>query len=151
EVCRIGSVKPIPVDIRIIATSNRDLHRHMREGHFREDLYYRLNVIDIHLPPLRDRREGIPAIAAGLIKGMSQPGSQSTRTIHPEAMRWLTGQSWQGNVRELRNVLERAVSLAESDILLPQHFVRTGMPQRQPGEMAVSAHLSDQVAYAEET
>ena len=155
EVCRIGSVKPIPIDIRIIATSNRDLHRHMREGHFREDLYYRLNVIDIQLPSLRDRREDIPAIATSLIDGMGQSDNHDIREIHPNAMAWLKEQPWPGNVRELRNVLERGVSLAEGEVLLPQHFARTDtvlhpMPC-STGDMLLGSHLSDRVAHAEET
>jgi transcriptional regulator with PAS, ATPase and Fis domain len=159
EVCRIGSVKPIPLDIRIVATSNRDLHRHMREGHFREDLYYRLNVIDIHLPPLRDRPEDIPAIVNRMIDGMAESEDHYIRKIRSDAMDWLVAQPWPGNVRQLRNVLERAVSLAEGDVLLAQHFARTdavlcpgaNAVHRTAGEMIVSSHLSDRVAHAEET
>ena len=155
EVCRIGSVKPIPIDIRIIVTSNRDLHRHMREGLFREDLYYRLNVIDIHLPPLRDRREDIPAIVNGMIAGLNQTGGLANRMLHPDAVDWLVAQSWPGNVRELRNVLERAVNLAEGDLLLPEHFARADEVTRQahpaPEPMNVRRHLCDRVAHAEET
>jgi transcriptional regulator with PAS, ATPase and Fis domain len=153
EVCRIGSVKPIPVDVRIIVTSNRDLHRHMREGLFREDLYYRLNVIDIHLPPLRDRREDIPAIVNSVIGGMSQAGGLSNRKLHPAAVDWLVAQPWPGNVRELRNVLERAISLAEGDVLLPEHFTRADEVTRQARvleQVGVGRHLCDRVAHAEE-
>jgi sigma-54 dependent transcriptional regulator, acetoin dehydrogenase operon transcriptional activator AcoR len=154
EVCRIGSVKPIPVDIRIIVTSNRDLHRHMREGLFREDLYYRLNVIDIHLPPLRDRREDIPAIVSSMIGGLNQAGGLSNRKLHPAAVDWLVAQSWPGNVRELRNVLERAINLAEGDVLLPEHFTRadevTRQAHRAPEQANVGRHLCDRVAHAEE-
>ncbi|HEY4444835.1 MAG TPA: sigma 54-interacting transcriptional regulator [Steroidobacteraceae bacterium] len=154
EVCRIGSVKPIPVDIRIIVTSNRDLHRHMREGLFREDLYYRLNVIDIHLPPLRDRREDIPAMVNSMIGGLNQARGLSNRRLHPEAVEWLVGQPWPGNVRELRNVLERAINLAEGDVLLPEHFTRadevTRQAHRPPEQTNVGRHLCDQVAHAEE-
>jgi transcriptional regulator with PAS, ATPase and Fis domain len=154
EVCRIGSVKPIPVDIRIIVTSNRDLHRHMREGLFREDLYYRLNVIDIHLPPLRDRREDIPAIVHSMIGGLNQAGGLSNRKLDPEAVDWLVAQPWRGNVRELRNVLERAINLAEGDILLPEHFTRADEVTRQarpaPEQVNLGRHLCDRVAHAEE-
>jgi transcriptional regulator with PAS, ATPase and Fis domain len=154
EVCRIGSVKPVPIDIRIIVTSNRDLHRHMREGLFREDLYYRLNVIDIHLPPLRDRREDIPAIVSSMISGLNQAGGLANRKLHSEAVDWLVGQPWPGNVRELRNVLERAINLAEGDLLLPEHFTRadevTRQAARAPEQMSVGRHLCDRVAHAEE-
>ncbi len=153
EVCRIGSVKPIPIDIRIIATSNRDLLQHVREGHFREDLYYRLNVIDIALPPLRDRREDIPLIASSAIDAMVHADRQCIGKIHPDAMKWLVEQPWSGNVRELRNVLERAVHLAEGDMLLPEHFVRSNGRARLvdcPAEPVIaSSHLHDRVAHAE--
>jgi sigma-54 dependent transcriptional regulator, acetoin dehydrogenase operon transcriptional activator AcoR len=154
EVCRIGSVKPIPIDIRIIVTSNRDLHRHLREGLFREDLYYRLNVIDIHLPPLRDRREDIPAIVTSMIAGLGKAGGHSNRRLHPEAVDWLVGQPWVGNIRELRNVLERALNLTEGDMLFPHHFARADEVTRHadpaPERMTGGSHLSDRVAHVEE-
>lgn len=154
EVCRIGSVKPMPIDIRIIVTSNRDLHRHMREGLFREDLYYRLNVIDIHLPPLRDRREDIPAIVSSMIGLLGQTGEHSNRKLHPEALDWLVGQPWPGNVRELRNVLERTMNLAEGDTLCLHHFAGTDefAPQthRAPEQMIVGNHLCHRMAHVEE-
>ncbi len=153
EVCRIGSVKPIPLDIRIIATSNRDLQRRMREGHFRADLYYRLNVLDIHLPPLRDRREDIPPIASRLIEHFARAAERSPYTLHSEALQWLVQQPWPGNIRELRNVLERAVSLAEGDILFPRHLEHTeeltGQGSHVP-EPAAGQQLCQQVAHAEE-
>ena len=152
EVCRIGSVKPIPLDIRIIVTSNRDLQRQMREGHFREDLYYRLNVLDIHLPPLRDRREDIPSIATRLIECLGR-GAGHAHTLHPEALKWLMEQPWPGNIRELRNALERAISLAEGGTLLPRHLERTeeltGEPDRPP-QPALGQQLFEQLAHAEE-
>jgi sigma-54 dependent transcriptional regulator, acetoin dehydrogenase operon transcriptional activator AcoR len=154
EVCRMGSVNPIPVDIRIIVTSNRDLQRHVREGLFREDLYYRLNVIDIHLPPLRDRWEDIPAIVSSMLGFLGEAEGQSTRKLHPDALSWLVGQPWPGNIRELRNVLERAVNLAEGEVLFPQHFERTDELVRQthraPEPTVVRNHLSRRVAHAEE-
>jgi transcriptional regulator with PAS, ATPase and Fis domain len=126
----------------------------MREGLFREDLYYRLNVIDIHLPPLRDRREDIPAIVSSMIGGLNQAGGLSNRKLHPEAVDWLVAQSWPGNVRELRNVLERAINLAEGDVLLPEHFTRadevTREAHRAPEQVNVGRHLCDRVAHAEE-
>ena len=153
EVCRIGSVRPMPIDIRIIVTSNRDLHRHMREGLFREDLYYRLNVIDIHLPPLRDRREDIPAIVNSMIGVLGRTGGHSNCKLHPEALDWLIKQPWPGNIRELRNVLERAINLAEGDSLLLHHFAGSDEVARQihrAPERIVRNHLCHQVAHAEE-
>ena len=155
EVCRIGSVKPIPVDIRLIATTNRDLERHVRDGHFREDLYYRLNVIDIALPSLRARRDDIPAIVAATIDGLFRSGGRFIREVHPEALRWLMEQSWPGNIRELRNVLERAVNLASGDVLY-LHDIARADPTLAPAERAAPdaaparSPLSDRVALAEE-
>jgi len=153
EVCRIGSVKPILVDTRIIATSNRDLQRQIREGRFREDLYYRLNVLDIHLPPLRDRREDIAPIAERLIGGLARAAGRSPYTLHPQALEWLIEQPWPGNVRELRNVLERAVNLAEGATLLPCHLEHTEQltgPASYEPEPLAGTQLSQQLAHAEE-
>jgi transcriptional regulator with PAS, ATPase and Fis domain len=153
EVCRIGSVKPIPVDTRIIATSNRDLQRQIREGRFREDLYYRLNVLDIHLPPLRERREDIAPIAERLIGCLARAAGRPPYTLHPQALHWLIEQPWPGNVRELRNVLERAVNLAEGEILLPCHLEPTeqlsGAASYAPEPLA-GTQLSQQLAHAAE-
>lgn len=153
EVCRIGSVKPLRLDVRIIATSNRDLQRQIREGRFRDDLYYRLNVIDIHLPPLRERREDIPSIAGRLIECLSGSAEQRPYSLHPEALHWLLEQPWPGNVRELRNVLERAISFAEGDVLLPCHLERTEHPPGHSGpapETLPGQQLCQQLAHAEE-
>jgi transcriptional regulator with PAS, ATPase and Fis domain len=154
EVCRIGSVKPIPLDIRIIVTSNRDLQRQMREGRFREDLYYRLNVLDIHLPPLRDRREDIPPIAGRLIECLARAAEHCRYTLHPEALAWLMEQPWPGNIRELRNMLERAVSLADGDILLPRHLEYPEEPTEQAcpaaPEPPAGTQLCQRLAHAEE-
>jgi transcriptional regulator with PAS, ATPase and Fis domain len=153
EVCRIGSVKPIPLDTRIIVTSNRDLQRQMREGRFREDLYYRLNVLDIHLPPLRDRREDIPPIASRLIEYLGRAAGCAAYTLHPQSLAWLMQQPWPGNIRELRNVLERAVSLAEGDILLPCHLEHSeelpAEAHRAPEALA-GTQLCQRLAHAEE-
>jgi sigma-54 dependent transcriptional regulator, acetoin dehydrogenase operon transcriptional activator AcoR len=154
EVCRIGSVKPIPIDTRIIVTSNRDLQRQMREGRFREDLYYRLNVLDIHLPPLRDRREDIPPIANRLIECLGRAAGRDGCSLHPQSLAWLMEQPWPGNIRELRNALERAVSLAEGDILLPCHLEHPEDLQPQACSGAAEAHpgtqLCQRLAHAEE-
>lgn len=153
EVCRIGSVKPIPIDTRIIVTSNRDLQRQMREGRFREDLYYRLNVLDIHLPPLRHRREDIPPIAARLLQCLGRAAGRAPWALHPQSLQWLMEQPWPGNIRELRNVLERAVSLAEGDILLPCHLEQPEGPAPEAPaapEAAAGTQLCQQLAHAEE-
>jgi len=117
EIKRVGSNDTIKVDVRVIAATNRDLSRLMAEAKFREDLYYRLNVISIHLPPLRERPEDIPLLVHHfLTKYGTKTGKQLTR-VEPTAMEALTTHRWNGNVRELENVIERAVVLAQGTLL----------------------------------
>jgi DNA-binding NtrC family response regulator len=108
----LGGVQEIQVDVRIIAATNVDLKQMSREGRFREDLYYRLNVISIDLPPLRQRREDIPLLVEFFIRKFAEENARPVRQIAPEALRALLEYSWPGNVRELENVIERAVVLS---------------------------------------
>jgi DNA-binding NtrC family response regulator len=108
----LGGVHEVQVDVRIIAATNVDLKQQVREGKFREDLFYRLNVITIDLPPLRQRKEDIPLLAGFFLNRYSQENERPTRRITPEALRPLLTYSWPGNVRELENVIERAVVLS---------------------------------------
>ena len=118
EIKRVGSNETIKVDVRVIAATNRDLGKLMAESKFREDLYYRLNVISIHLPPLRERPEDVPLLVHHfLAKYGAKTGKQLTR-IEPTAMEALTTHRWNGNVRELENVIERAVVLAQGNMLV---------------------------------
>ncbi|HEY7526693.1 MAG TPA: sigma-54 dependent transcriptional regulator [Candidatus Limnocylindria bacterium] len=119
---RIGSNVPIKVDIRVIAATNRDLAAEVDEGHFREDLYYRLNVIHIHMPPLRDRMEDIPQLIEHfLAKYRSKPDAIPT-PISEEAVARLMEHDWPGNVRELENAVERAVVLSRGNTIMPDHL-----------------------------
>ncbi|MGC2617872.1 MAG: sigma-54 dependent transcriptional regulator [Acidobacteriaceae bacterium] len=122
----LGGVQEIQVDVRIIAATNVDLRQAVREGKFREDLFYRLNVIAIELPPLRSRREDIPPLAAHFLKRYSEENGLAVRTLSPEAMRALVDYEWPGNVRELENVIERGVVLSSGPTigvdLLPGHL-----------------------------
>lgn len=122
----LGGVQEIQVDVRIIAATNVDLRQAVREGKFREDLFYRLNVIAIELPPLRSRREDIPALAAHFLKRYSEENGLAVRSISPDAMRALVDYEWPGNVRELENVIERGVVLSSGTTigadLLPGHL-----------------------------
>ncbi|HEX4038530.1 MAG TPA: sigma-54 dependent transcriptional regulator [Acidobacteriaceae bacterium] len=122
----LGGVQEIQVDVRIITATNVDLRTAVREGKFREDLFYRLNVIAIELPPLRSRREDIPALAMHFLKYYSDENGLAVRSLTPEAMRALVDYDWPGNVRELENVIERGVVLSSGGIigadLLPGHL-----------------------------
>ena len=143
EFRRIGGTKDIKVDVRIIAATNKDLEKAVAQGAFREDLYYRLDVIPIYLPPLRERMDDIALLAEFFLQRFSQRIGKSFRGITPEAMRMLMAQEWKGNVRELENVLERAVALATTDMITPQHLqeclqkpnsTREGLPAEIPTE-----------------
>ena len=119
EVRPIGSNEPIHIDVRLIAATNRDLAAEMREGRFREDLFYRLNVVTIHLPPLRERREDITALAHHFLRKFAASNGKIIEGIAPESMARLEGYAWPGNVRELENAIERAVAVSSHPILLP--------------------------------
>jgi DNA-binding NtrC family response regulator len=122
----LGGIQEIQVDVRIIAATNVDLRQAVREGRFREDLFYRLNVIAIELPPLRSRREDIPALALHFLRYYSDENGLAVRALSPEAMRALVDYDWPGNVRELENVIERGVVLSSGGTigadLLPGHL-----------------------------
>ena len=130
EIDAIGSKRSIKVDVRIVSATNRDLSQAVKEGRFREDLFYRLNVISIDLPPLRQRREDIPLLVQHFLHKYSEENERPRRRITTEALRPLVSYSWPGNVRELENTIERAVVLSsDSDIgpdLLPDHIVGRG-------------------------
>jgi DNA-binding NtrC family response regulator len=126
----LGGTHEIQVDVRIIAATNVDLRQLVREGKFREDLFYRLNVIAIDLPPLRQRKEDIPLLVDYFLRKYSEENQRPLRVMTPEAMRPLLNYSWQGNVRELENVMERAVVLSSAPEigpdLLPDHIIGRG-------------------------
>ena len=114
---RVGDTTTIRVDTRVIAASNRDLADEIDVERFREDLYYRLNVVSVHLPSLRERREDIPALVRHFIWLYNKQNNREVENIEPEAMELLCGYSWPGNVRELQNYIERAVVLAPGDTI----------------------------------
>ncbi|WP_353095362.1 sigma-54 dependent transcriptional regulator PrdR [Tissierella praeacuta] len=116
-VYRVGSGKPIKVDARIIAATNKDLQQLMEEGKFREDLYYRLNVVSIRIPPLRERKEDIPELINDFIAEFSEKNNKDDIHISPEAMKILSDYHWKGNIRELKNTIERLVILSKDNII----------------------------------
>lgn len=122
EFQRVGGTKTIGVDVRILAATNKDLAQLVKEGKFREDLFYRLNVITIHLPPLRERAEDIPLFAEHFLQKHSRAMQKTVSGIAPAAMEILQAYSWPGNIRELENSIERAVVLASGKELTPELF-----------------------------
>lgn len=147
---RVGGNKPVKVDIRIIATSNRDLHKAVDEGHFREDLLYRLNVVNLKVPPLRERKEDILALTEHFVEKYSEANGLEAKPISPAATAALGRHTWQGNVRELENTMHRAILLSTGDeitedaIRLPDG-TRVDEISISPGDSAIS-----QVAMAAE-
>lgn len=131
---RLGSNKPVAVDVRVVAATNRDLVEEMRSGSFREDLYYRLNVINITVPPLRDRIEDVPLLAEHFLDRFRTKNRRDILGFSREALDALVGHSWPGNVRELENVVERAVVLDKDGIIelddLPEHISETPSESR---------------------
>jgi two-component system NtrC family response regulator len=117
QIRRIGDVRDITVDVRLIAASNRELTRAVADGILREDLFYRLNVIPIQLPPLRERREDIPVLVAHFIEKVGAAQGKSVRGVTPEAMALLEQHPWPGNVRQVENVIERAMVLGSGSII----------------------------------
>jgi DNA-binding NtrC family response regulator len=122
EITRLGSTSSINVDVRVITATNRDLERALSEGMFREDLYYRLNVIPILLPPLRQRKEDIPELVRHFSKKFCASNNKAFVPISDEALEYCYMYDWPGNVRELENAIENAIVLSDSDVILPEHL-----------------------------
>jgi transcriptional regulator with GAF, ATPase, and Fis domain len=116
---RLGGLEEIEADIRIIAATNQDLSKGVADGKFREDLFYRINVIPIHLPPLRERHEDIPLLAEHFLSKYRTQMDRQITGISGEAMEYLTAYDWPGNIRELENVIEHAVALEQARVILP--------------------------------
>jgi len=142
EVRRVGDTRDVKVDVRLIAASNRDVAKAVVEGMLREDLFYRLNVIPIHIPPLRERPEDIPLLVAHFIKKIAAELGKSVRGVTPEALAILEGYHWPGNIRELENVIERALVLGGGETLdtdaLPADLRRPRDVQDVPVEIPES-------------
>ncbi|MBC8042167.1 MAG: sigma-54-dependent Fis family transcriptional regulator [Rhizobacter sp.] len=119
---RLGGEETLKVDVRVIAATNKDIEDEIEEGRFREDLYYRLNVIKLKLPPLRYRQDDVIALAQHFTEKFAMLNSKMIRAVSPEAIRLLEGHSWRGNVRELENVIERAVVLCNGETIQKEHL-----------------------------
>jgi DNA-binding NtrC family response regulator len=158
EVQRLGGDKLIRVDVRIIAATNKDLMEEVKAGRFRQDLYYRLAVVPIHLPSLRERREDIPLLADGFLKEFAQTNRQRVKKMTREALEILTRYGWPGNIRELRNVIERMTVTVDAASIRPEHlppelvsadgsagevYVPLGTPLRKVEEIMIRKTLEE--------
>ena len=133
---RVGGRDTIRVDVRVIAASNRDLAALIAAGQFREDLFYRLNVVPIEVPPLRARKEDIPDLIEHFITVFCNEHGKRQKTVAPAALAYFLTYDWPGNVRELRNMVERLVIMAPGDVVLPEHLPP---PLRSREEVAAGA------------
>lgn len=122
EVEPVGAVHPTEVDVRVVAASNRDLERMVRENRFREDLYYRLHVVTLTIPPLRERRSDIPVLTEHFLEELAHEVGIRVEGVEPDAMDVLLGFHWPGNVRELKNVLEGSLHMTEGDRIRREHL-----------------------------
>jgi transcriptional regulator with GAF, ATPase, and Fis domain len=141
---RVGGNVPISVDIRIISATNRDIDQDVSDGNFREDLFYRLDVVRIRVPPLRERREDIPLIARHYLDLFKRERGLHDMTVSQAAMDQMLQYEWPGNVRELRNAVERAVVMGNDREVLPEDLP-IGSPRREPAPQAVGLPLKEAV------
>lgn len=136
EFRRVGGNKTLKADVRVITATNKDIGELARKGEFRQDLYYRLNVINITIPPLRDRKEDIPELADYFLKRYTNKLSKRIKGIDSNAMNILMNYHWPGNVRELENVIERAVILSDTDFIRPEDISISQIPDKEEGKLS---------------
>ena len=138
---RVGGTRPIKVDIRLIAATNRDLEKAIADGTFRQDLYFRLNVVSCTMPALRERRDDIPLLAGYFAMRFSKKSGRPVKGISPEARKCLAQYDWPGNVRELENALERAVVLGTTELIQPEDLPEALLEkQTVPGVQVTEYH-----------
>jgi two-component system, NtrC family, response regulator len=138
---RVGGTRTIKVDVRVVAASNRDLKEEVENGRFREDLFYRLNVVHLHLPPMRQRQEDIPLLATHFISKYVQENLRDKTRITPEALKVLVQYAWPGNVRELENVMERAVILCSNSVISPQDLPAELIPTSSESQLDIDRFI----------
>ena len=148
EILPVGADQAIKVDVRIIAATHRDLATLVREGTFREDLFYRLNVVSVVLPPLRERSHDVPLLIDHFLKTLAKRHARGPVAVDPKAQEQLLAYDWPGNVRELHNVLERALVLAEQDVIGPEHLP-ANVRSLEPAAHRTSAESGELVSLAE--
>jgi transcriptional regulator with PAS, ATPase and Fis domain len=122
EVLRLGGTQPVKVDVRVISATNRDVPERVKSGRFRQDLYFRLNVVNLHIPPLSERRDDIPLLAYHFLNKCSTMMKKAVTAIDPQVLDLLVAYDFPGNVRELENLIERGVALCVGDTIEPTHL-----------------------------
>ena len=127
----VGSEKPVEVDVRVIVATNKDLEEEVRKGLFRSDLFYRIHVIPLHLPSLRERKEDIPPLVEHLLKRLNRQMKKEIKAVTPEAMRRLMAHDWPGNVRELENTLEYAAAMTREEVITDEFILQPGQPSAE--------------------
>ncbi|MFO7873885.1 MAG: sigma-54 dependent transcriptional regulator [Bacteroidales bacterium] len=144
KVVRLGSVKEIPVDVRLICATNMPLYQMVEEGKFRQDLLYRINTVEINLPPLRDRKEDIPGLVNHFLNVYGKKYKMPDKRLHTDTLKRLEKHSWPGNIRELQHAVERAVIMSESDILQPHDFFLSQQQEKSGDDVpAATTNLED--------
>ncbi|RZB34901.1 MAG: hypothetical protein SRB1_00669 [Desulfobacteraceae bacterium Eth-SRB1] len=151
EIDRLGGKASVPVDVRIIATTNADLKKYIKDKKFREDLYYRLNVVPVNIPPLRERKGDMPLLCGHFLEKYSRLGKTAKPVLSKEVEQLLESYNWPGNVRELENVIERAVLLSGGERILPEHLYleKEGESRRQPVEASLKLVASEDTTLKE--
>lgn len=149
EIQRVGGTKPIRIDVRVIAATNRDLRAMVADGRFREDLYYRINVLSIDVPPLRDRRDDIPVLINHFLKKHTKNTSRLIRGLTPEARRLMQDYSWPGNVRQLESAIERALLLCESDLIQAEDLPMEVRQESRPASAGIFKLPAEGISFEE--
>ncbi len=140
---RVGGTNEISVDVRIVAATNKDLKEEVEKGQFREDLYYRLNVLHLHLPPLRERKDDIPLLTDHFVRKFAKELNKPKLTVSPGALRFLTMQNWEGNIRELENTIERASILCSGSTILQEDVLSDTIGSTTPAPATASFNPDD--------
>ncbi len=131
RIYRVGSTKPIDIDVRVITASNRNLEEEVKKGSFRQDLYYRINVFPICIPPLRERKKDLYLLADSILKGLLLKYGMTAKKFSEEAMNMIISYDWPGNVRELENVIERAITVCEGSLIYAEHLTMRKSENRE--------------------
>jgi two-component system, NtrC family, response regulator HydG len=148
EVVRVGAAKPLSVDVRLICATNNNIHDDVKSGNFRQDLLYRINTVEIHLPPLRERTGDIPILAEHFLKIYSKKYKKSIRNIQSSAIKKLNQCPWPGNVRELQHAIERAVIMSENSSLGPEDFMLSSERTSSSGDPVFETYDLDEIEKA---